>query len=180
MAWLKSDTNLERHDKLILFRRQLRWSKNEAVGFLHRFWWTVLQYAPTGDVAALSPVVIGEQLDMPADLVTRAINVMEDAEIALLTRDGPHLLVTNWLEYAGGYLRDSLFRRHPEKWEATCRLYGVSADSPPTDGRLSAVDKRRGDKKRSIPRADEWAERELAKLNGNGQQEQHHDPTGSD
>jgi hypothetical protein len=60
MPWLMSDTHLDRHDKLIHFRRRMRWSKNESVGFLHRFWWAVLQYAPNGDVATLPAEVLAE------------------------------------------------------------------------------------------------------------------------
>lgn len=134
MAWIESHIDLEMHPKLLLFKSRMRWSKNEAVGFLHRFWWTVLRYAPDGVITALPPEVVSETLGMDLDLLKQAIAVMEEPEIALLDRCDGSLLVHDWLDYAGRYLRDSKFKRQPKKWRLAAKAH-LSADSPPTVGR---------------------------------------------
>ena len=118
----------------------MRWSKNETIGFLHRFWWTVLEVSPSGDITALSsPEVMAEMLDMPVEVVARALKAMEnqDPKLAFLERKAGRILVHDWLEYAGRYLKDSRFRRSPEKYEEIERIHAAAVDSPPGP-RLSA------------------------------------------
>ena len=49
--WFKSHKELDRHPKTLHFRSLMDWSQNETVGFLHRFWWWALDYAPDGVVS---------------------------------------------------------------------------------------------------------------------------------
>jgi hypothetical protein len=138
MAWIESHTTLEKHPKTVLLRRRMRWSQNETVGFLHRFWWLVLDYAPTGLVSALTAEVMAESMGMDSGTFDRAMSEMEQAGFLRRTADG--ILVNDWIEYAGTYLRTIKFRRSPEKWRETERLYsvgkvasgkGLSGDMPP-------------------------------------------------
>jgi hypothetical protein len=113
MPWIESHTGLERHPKLLIFKSKMRWSKNEAIGFLHRFWWTVLEYAPDGVISALSPVVMSETLDMTPENLALAFTALEEAQF--LRRDGDKILVHDWLDYAGRYLTENKYRRKPER-----------------------------------------------------------------
>jgi hypothetical protein len=108
MPWIESHTGLERHPKLLIFKSKMRWSKNEAIGFLHRFWWTVLEYAPDGVISALSPVVMSETLDMTPENLALAFTALEEAQF--LRRDGDKILVHDWLDYAGRYLTENKYR----------------------------------------------------------------------
>lgn len=133
MAWIESHTSLDKHHKVIRLRLAMRWSKNETIGFLHRFWWTVLEVSPSGDITALSsPEVMAEMLDMPVEAVAKALKVMldPDPKFSFLDRKGGSLLVHDWLDYAGRYLSESKFKRNPEKMEEIRRVHGQSLDSP--------------------------------------------------
>lgn len=126
MPWLESHTSLEKHGKLHSFRREMTWSKNEAVGFLHRFWWLVLEVAPDGVISELHASVVADALGLREDVIVSALRAMRKSRL-IWERDGV-LLVCNWLDYAGTYLKDSRYKRCPEKWEEACRLHGVSSD----------------------------------------------------
>lgn len=140
MAWIESHTNLARHPKLIALRKKMRWSKFESVGFLHCLWHTVLEYAPNGVISALSPEVVAESLGMELAVYQQAFDAMLDVEVELLERRGKEVvLVHDWLDYAGRYLRDTKFKRRPDVYQEICALHGSSADSQPTNSRKSAV-----------------------------------------
>ncbi len=144
MAWLESHQTLERDTKLFLLRKALGWDKNQAVGFLHRFWWLVLEQAPNGDVSGLAAEMMAETLGMKADVVSQALELMASKEIGLLDRttDGK-LLVHEWPKYTGRYLRDSLWKRSPEKWLQMITMYGsciVLADSQLTSPKQSPTE----------------------------------------
>lgn len=132
MAWIHSYTNLEKHHKLIRFRTAMRWSQNEAVGFLHRFWWLVLEVSPSGDITALAnPEVMAETLNMKLDVVKAALSGLE--EEGFIDRKNGKLIVHDWMEYAGRYLSDSLFRNHKGKLSEIKALHSIiepSADHP--------------------------------------------------
>lgn len=123
MAWIESHTSLERHPKLLLLKSRMRWSRNESVGFLHRFWWTVLEYAPNGVISALPPAVMSETLDMNVDEYERLLIALE--EIGWIDRVGTRLQVHDWLDYARMYLRDNKFKNKPEKFKEVESLYEI-------------------------------------------------------
>lgn len=132
MAWIESHTTLEKHHKVIRLRLAMRWSKNETIGFLHRFWWTVLEVSPSGDITALSsPEVMAEMLDMEPGVMAKVLQAMEhpDPKQTFLDRKGGRLLVHDWLDSAWTYLSESKFKRHPEKLAEIRRIH-QSSDSP--------------------------------------------------
>ena len=132
MAWIESHTSLEKHPKLIRLQTAMRWSRNETVGFLHRFWWMVLEVSPSGDVTALSsPEVMSETLNMKVDLVGEALEQMEKVGLLDRTGDGK-LIVHGWLDYAGIYLSTSKFKRFPERMAEIRAVHGLSKDNPGT------------------------------------------------
>jgi hypothetical protein len=109
---------------MLIFKSKMRWSKNEAIGFLHRFWWTVLEYAPDGVVSALPSVVMSESLGMSLDQFEQAVSALEESEF--LRRNGDMLLVHDWLEYAGRYLQENKFRRNPARLAQIHEAHGVA------------------------------------------------------
>jgi hypothetical protein len=136
MAWIESHTSLDKHHKVVRLRVAMRWSKNETIGFLQRFWWTVLEVSPSGDITALSsPEVLSEMLDMQVDVMAKALGFMihEDPKLAFLEWKGGRLLVHDWLDYAGLYLSTSFYKRRPEKMAEIRALHGLPPDCPRTD-----------------------------------------------
>ena len=123
MPWIESHTDLDKHPKLISLQKAMRWNTNETVGFLHRFWWRVMDFAPSGDVTLLSsPKLLPEMLAMKADIALHAIRIME--EVGFLTRKGDKLLVHDWLDYTRIYLRDTKYKRDREEFIKIERLHG--------------------------------------------------------
>jgi hypothetical protein len=150
MPWIESHTDLENHPKMLLLKSRMRWSKNETVGFLHRFWWTVLKYAPNGVISALPLEVVSETLDMKLDDLKHAIEVMQMQDVELIETRGGLQVVHDWTDFTRIYLRDSLYKNARHKWEAIKRIYETdkpchdkelesSADRPQTVNRNSTV-----------------------------------------
>lgn len=143
MAWIESHTNLDRHSKLIRFQTAMRWSRNEAVGFLHRFWWSVLEVSPSGDVTALtSPEVMSETLNMKLDVVRDAIQRLE--EFGFIERNGESVYIHDWLDYAGRFLRSKFSKKREilvSIWALHGKIYGDKdeADTQPTP-RMNSTD----------------------------------------
>lgn len=161
--WIKSCVDLEDHPKFIRFRklmhtRGLRWSKNESIGFLHRFWHRVLRYAPSGvlvhaqaDIPTLDPHDLPEMLGMPDDQVEAAMQCMIDAGF-IERRDNGSLLIHDWLDYAGEFLRAVRYRHNPDKLNAVRRVHAdVTTNAVTchdTSRDITVLDKKRGDKTR--------------------------------
>ncbi len=130
MPWIQSHTEQENSPKIFEFRHLMGWDKNTATGFLHRFRWQVILMAPNGDIAPLRPAILAEVLGMDPELIVKALEAMESPAVGLLRRVGDHLLVNDWLVYVGRYLKESLWKRHPERVAEAERIHGQSVDSP--------------------------------------------------
>lgn len=127
MAWIQSHSTLERHLKVVCLMTGLRWSKNETIGFLHRFWWTVLEVSPTGDVTALSlPEVLAEVLSMKPEICQKAWEKM--IELNFIEKRGDKFFVHDWLDYVNRYLSESKYKNSPEKLDEIFKNYGRSRD----------------------------------------------------
>jgi len=120
MAWIESHQSLERHPKVAGFRKDMGWSKNETIGFLHRFWWLVLEVADSGDITKFSAEFVAEELDMSEDVMKKAFKSMEGRWIDRI--DGM-VIVHDWLEYAGKFLREYRYRRKLETWGKIVKLH---------------------------------------------------------
>jgi hypothetical protein len=131
MAWIESHTELSRHPKFILLKKKMRWSKHEALGFLHDLWHTVLMYAPNGVISALNSDVLSETLGITVEAYDKAAAALE--ETGFLDRRGDIVLVHDWIDYASRYLRDTKYRNHPEKWRQICDLHKFT---PSAENRL--------------------------------------------
>lgn len=137
MSWIESHQSLEREDKVFKLRKAMCWDKNQAVGFLHRFWWLALEQTPHGDVSGLAVEFVSEMLDMRPEITAQALAAMEDAGFLYRT-DAGNLLIRNWIKYTKRYLRDTLWKSDPEKYAAAEALYAASVLAPPKIGGKSA------------------------------------------
>ena len=50
MAWLQSETKLRSHPKLKITAQQLGITKVEMIGYLHLFWYWILEYHEDGNL----------------------------------------------------------------------------------------------------------------------------------
>lgn len=115
MAWLESHQALDRHPKIVMLKARMRWSQNETIGFVHRLWWLVLEYAPTsGDLRALPPMVVGELLGMKESDVAKAIEHM--VEVGLIDKVGDCLYINDWNKITPDKRRT---KKEYRKWRAS-------------------------------------------------------------
>lgn len=95
MAWIESHQALGRHPKLLKLAGALRVHRAQALGHLHYLWWWALDYAPTGDVSALSSAEIAAAAEWSGDVEKIAQALRESG---WLDPDGT---IHNWMLYAG-------------------------------------------------------------------------------
>lgn len=110
MSWLEFHAvDIKKLQKFRDFRVELNWSVNEALGFLGNFWGEVLVLREDGDIRSWRPDYITEltQVRTPPEKLWAAltaaggwVDVKEDGRV----------LVHDWLDYAGPYLK-SRYRR---------------------------------------------------------------------
>jgi len=113
------------------------WSIDETLGKLHRFWWWCLDYAPTGDLRTVNWMTLGILLGLTADDSTKFRDALVSTHLVCrLTRTRLPFRIHDWVDYAGRYLRDTKFKRSPEKWAQVVELYKTSCQ--PTVSRQSA------------------------------------------
>ncbi len=114
------------------FRTELGWSENEALGFLGRFWGKVLKLRESGDVTGWRPDHVAKITGVKAspDKLWAALGAH------WLTQRGDRLLVHDWLEYAGTYLRGKYKTRQKERlveiWAIHGKTYGNGETSQNT------------------------------------------------
>jgi hypothetical protein len=110
------------------------WDVDTTIGKLHRFWWWCLDFAPTGDLRGKNDAVLAGSVGLASKEGARFVKAM--VESCWIDRSDGVFRIHDWPDYAGTYLRNSKFRRTPERWADVCRLY---ADRQPTVGELSTV-----------------------------------------
>ena len=142
MAWLESHQGIERHPKTMKLSLIMGWDLDQTIGKLHRFWWWCLDFAPDGNVSRHSADMAALSVGIPPELGEKFISAMYKSEFLDKTSKN-QFLIHDWLEYAGRYLRDTKFRRNPEKLKEIIALYATivsrqSADKKPTKSRKSA------------------------------------------
>lgn len=101
MAWIKSFAELEDHPKVINMQILLGVSRDETIGFLHRFWWRVLRSFPNGDVTGFSAGVVAEMLNLNPKSAQKRLDVM--VAVGFLEKNDDGIFVHDWWEYAGRY-----------------------------------------------------------------------------
>lgn len=98
MAWIESHQELARHPKLKRLCRRLGIRRIEAIGHLHLLWYWALDYAPDGDLGALSAEDIAEEMDYPGDADAFVAALVE---AGFLDRDGDRLAIHDNDDYNG-------------------------------------------------------------------------------
>ena len=95
MAWIESHQSLQRHPKVIRLKTRLEIPKTQAIGLLHCLWWWAMDYAPSGDLSAFTPLEISEAAEWTGDpeAFLRALKVC-----SLVDKDNR---IHDWMEYAG-------------------------------------------------------------------------------
>lgn len=137
MAWIESHQGLERHPKIMQLGYIMNWSIDETLGRMHRFWWWCLDYAPTGDLRQVDWKILGMHLGLKEDDSLKFREALVTTHLVCrLARTRLPLRVHDWIEYAGRYLRDTRFKRHPEKMAEVIELYAIKCQ--PTVSRQAA------------------------------------------
>lgn len=143
MSWIESHQGIERHPKTIKLSLAMGWDIDQTIGKLHRLWWWCLDFAPDGNVRRHSADMVAIAIGIAPTDGEKFFSAMYDAEFLDKTAKN-QLLIHDWMEYAGRYLKDTKFRRNPEKIQGIIALYSTivsrqSADKKPTIRRKSAV-----------------------------------------
>jgi hypothetical protein len=98
MAWIESHQELGAHPKTLKLARLLGIPKVQAVGHLQYLWWWATDYAQDGNLShyeALDIAIGGEWEDDPDAFVDALVRA------CFLDRDGDHLTLHDWDDYAG-------------------------------------------------------------------------------
>lgn len=116
MAWVEFHAaKIKRLKKFSDMKRELRWSTNEALGFLGSFWGEVIELSEDGDISKWSPEYI-------CDLTETKLNPERVWQTLVrtgwidMTEDGLYL-IHDWLDTAGRYLELRYRTSNPERLE---------------------------------------------------------------
>lgn len=160
MAWIKFEAaRVKRLEKFYDFRREMGWSSVEALGFLGSFWGEAIEVCEGGDVTGWTPGYISELTGLAGSAAERSWAAL--AKHGWLDRRGERLLIHDWVDVAGSYLRKKYEgpvgsaprARLLEIWALHGLVYGekTAPDRKPTRNRPETdpeptVDKRRLEK----------------------------------
>lgn len=133
MAWIELHQTLPRHPKLLRLANILRVHRAQSAGHLTFLWLWALDYAPSGELSALTPAEISAAAEWPGDA---------EAFVAALRQCGwldDGLRIHDWEDYAGRIVaertknRDRMRRARAQLREETC-----DARAPHTPGTVPA------------------------------------------
>src|SRR5215204_5003715 len=127
MAWIESHQGIERHPKMFDLAARMEWGVDETIGKLHRFWWWALEYAPTGNLKGINDTTLAGSVGLEPAEGRRFVEAMVAS--GWIDRNRQTFRIHDWIDYAGRYLRDTKFKRRPELWEETQRVYGRGSRS---------------------------------------------------
>ncbi len=109
MAWIKSHQNLSNHPKVLKLCNRTNKNKAEIIGYLHLFWWWVLDYAEDGDLSKFKNVLIIEGL-----------KIQDLKDCGFIDNDEK---VHDWIDFAGEFLRLKYHTNNPKKYKKIVRKY---------------------------------------------------------
>jgi hypothetical protein len=122
VAFIESHEQIERHPKTLDLSARMGWDVDQTIGKLHRFWWWCLNFAATGDLRGKNDAVLAGSVGLDASDGKRFVESMVAS--GWIDRADEVFRVHDWIDYAGTYLRTSKFKRRPDLWAETQRLYG--------------------------------------------------------
>lgn len=116
MAWIEfHGAKIKRLKKFTDMKRELRWSTNEALGFLGSFWGEVIELSEDGDISKWSPEYL-------CDLTETKLNPERVWQTLVrtgwidMTEDGLYL-IHDWMDTAGRFL-EIKYKNYPDKLKA--------------------------------------------------------------
>lgn len=140
MAWTKLEaTRIVKLQKFGSFRKDLGWEAHQALGFLGLFWSNVVELRESGDIAGWTPAYLAELTLLRPQLGEKAWDALVKNGWLDLKTDG-RVLVHNWLEHAGPYLRKKYKDRKGGSdalaaiWAAHGLPYGSQVKEPEEKG----------------------------------------------
>lgn len=136
MAWIEFHAaKIKRLQKFRDFRISLGWSVNEALGFLGNFWGEVIELRESGDIQGWKADYIVELTGvktLPEKLWEALVNHMW-----IELRDDGRILVHDWLDCAGTFLRKKYSGKNrvrlDEIWALHDLSYGGDEDEKSTE-----------------------------------------------
>lgn len=141
MAWIEFHAaTVKRKLKFHEFRKSLGWSVLEALGFLGSFWGEAIEVCEGGEITTWSPEYLAELTGLKPDFAQRVWDALQAHGWVDCLGDG-RLLIHDWLEYAGNFLRGKYSgkrERLVEIWAIHGQIYGKKEE--PTSY-LSVTDK---------------------------------------
>lgn len=143
MAWIEfHPSDIVRLKKFHDLRKSCNWSSFECLGFLGRFWGLVIEVRENGDVSDWDADYLTEVMGFTDQVGKRAWDALRQHGW-LETKDGGKVVVHDWLDYAGAFLRGKYSgeKQRPklvEIWAFHGREYG--SNSKPI-GNLSGTDR---------------------------------------
>lgn len=121
MPWIESHTELRDHPKVSVLADEMGWNIFETIGRLHGFWYWCLLYAPNGDLRKFNDAQVGGAVMLNGAQAVQFVKAM--VRSCWIDRSNGIFRVHDWPDYAGRYLQESKFKRTPEKWLETQKLY---------------------------------------------------------
>jgi len=132
-AWIESHQTLKDNPKTSKLSSLMGWDLDITIGKLHRLWWWCLDYCPDGNVSRLSADMVAIAIGLPPNDGEKLIKSLYNAGFLDKTLK-KQFLIHDWLDYAGRYLRDSRYKRNPDKYKEIKDLHETVVS------RLSAID----------------------------------------
>ena len=117
MPWIESHQKLEKHPKLLDLCEKTGWSKDEAIGKLHRLWWWVLDYAEDGNLSKWTPVQILGDLNGEID-PEKLYNILKETKFI-----DENNKIHDWYDFAGNYLHAKYHNSNPLKLKKIQKMY---------------------------------------------------------
>ena len=115
VAWIKSYQELRHHPKASRLSRFCGIPLAQAIGHLHIFWWSALDYAQDGDLSALDDEEIAALAGWDGDAVAfvEALN-----KAGFIDKAGGGYAIHDWGEYAGRLIDDRERKREQDRERA--------------------------------------------------------------
>ena len=151
MAWIKSFQELRHHPKTNRFSRFCGVPLAQAIGHLHIFWWSALDYVPDGDLSGLDDEEIAGLAGWEGEAATFVDALCRSRFIDDV---GNGYIIHDWGEYAGRLIDDREKKREQDRERAKSyrdrqkeRHATVTHDDVEHHARIAPAEKTRGDKR---------------------------------
>lgn len=114
MAWIESHQKLKDDPRLFDVMAGMNWTKAEAIGRLHMFWWWCVDHAETGDLRSFNDTHLALAVEL---------NPSEGAAFkAAMVKAGfiekePYFRLHNWWRFTGRFLQARYKNKDQNRWQ---------------------------------------------------------------